>query len=214
MKIVFKKYKKNLKLIVFITLFLMIIPALFSNNVGNQKGKLNDVNNTEGLFLAQDTDSPIITFIQPEINNTIIELNSFTVIASIFDDNPPLFGNVTFQISNFTNFLFNATMDYDGLDQWSFTWDNISLYPNQFFTGYIIRVWAKDSSLNENLGQSEEYYIFLNLPGESPGILNVILYLIAVSLIIAGVVVYLNRKLLAKPKKQKKKERVKEVFDA
>jgi len=198
---------------VFITLFLTIIPALFSNNVGNQNEKLNDINNIEGLNLAQDTDSPIITFIQPEINNTIIDLNIFTVIASIIDDNPPLFGNVTFQISNFTNFLFNATMDYDGLlDQWSFTWDNISLYPNQFFTGYIIQIWAKDSSLNENLGQSDEYYIFLNLPGESPGLLNVILYLIAVSLIIAGVVVYLNKKLLAKPK-SKKKERVKGVFD-
>jgi len=190
----------------------MIIPALFSNNVGNQNEKLNDINSIEGLHLAQDTDSPIITFIQPEFNNTVIDLTIFTVIASIIDDYPPLFGNVTFQISNFTNFLFNATMDEDGFNQWSFTWDNISLYPNQFFTGYIIQIWAKDSSPNENLGQSEEYYIFLNLPGESPGLLNVILYLIAVSLIIAGVVVYLNKKLLAKPK-SKKKEKVKGVFD-
>lgn len=212
MKIVFKKHNKNPKLIVFITLFLFFIPALFSNNVGNQNEKLNDINNIKGLNLAQDTDSPIITFVQPEFNNTVIDLTIFTVIASIIDDNPPLIGNVTFQISNFTNFLFNATMDHDGLDQWSFTWDNISLYPNQFFTGYIIQIWAKDSSLNENLGQSDEYYIFLNLPGESPGLLNVILYLIAVSLIIAGVVVYLNKKLLAKPK-SKKKEKVKGVFD-
>ena len=206
MKIVFKKHKKILKLIVFITLFLMIIPALFSNNVGNQNEKLNFTNNIEGLNLAQDTDSPIITFVQPEFNNTAIDLNIFTIIVSIIDDNPPSFGNVTIQLSNFTNFLFNATMEHDGLDQWSFTWDNISLYPNQFFTGYIIQIWAKDSSPNENLGQSEEFYIYLNLPGESPNILFIILSLIIFPFIIAGIMVYVNRKLLARPKSKKKRK--------
>jgi hypothetical protein len=89
-------------------------------------------------------------------------------------------------------------MNYDMEAQWSFIWDNISLYHNQFYIGYIIQIRAIDSSSNGNLGFSEEYYIYLNLPGQSPGVLNVVLYLLVVSVIIAVIVVYLNRKLIHK----------------
>jgi len=147
---------------------------------------------------SNDTTAPIITFIQPEINNTIIRINSYTIIVNITDENPPLFGNVTIQISNFSIFLFNASMGFIGGNQWNFNWDNISSYPNKFYNGYIIQIEAIDSSSNYNFGKSGEFYIYLNVPGDSPGILTIFLYLILVCLVFAGIVVYLNRKILRK----------------
>jgi len=208
MNIVFWKHKKKLvlKRIIFITLFLTLLTNPFFNHIENQK-----TSNKEILFYAQDptneSNAPIITFIKPEISGIVITYNSYTIIANITDENPPLFGNVTFQISNLTNFLFNATMNYDGLNQWSFNWDNISLYPNQFYEGYIIRIWAIDSSTERNIGKSDDFYVYLNLPGNSPGLINVIIYLSVVVLIIAGLVVYMNKKLLPKSVDEKNKEK-------
>lgn len=207
MRIVFWKYKKKLvlKTIIFITLFLTLLNPPFFYYFENHKFSNEDI-----LFYAQgptnESNAPIITFIKPEISGIVITKNSYTIIANITDENPPLFGNVTFQISNLTNFLFNATMDYDGLNQWSFKWDNITSYPNQFYREYIIRIWAIDSSTESNIGKSEDYYIYLNLPGETPGLINVIIYITAVVLIIAGLVFYMNKKLLPKAPDEREEE--------
>ncbi|MCK4780814.1 MAG: hypothetical protein KAT57_11520, partial [Candidatus Lokiarchaeota archaeon] len=161
----------------------------------------NNYFNNEGLFIAQDTTAPIITFLQPLVNNTIIKTTTYTIKANISDDNPPLYGNVTLQMSNYTAFLFNVTMEYDGENQWSFKWDNISFYPN--LDVYIIQVWAKDSSPTENQGKSNEFYLYLSIKANTLRILNLLLYVFAVSIIFAVIIVCLNKKLMSKSSKKK-----------
>ncbi|MFX1389419.1 MAG: hypothetical protein ACFE9Z_05065 [Promethearchaeota archaeon] len=175
----------------------------FDNDYYKPKEFVQDKTSIISLGLANETDAPVISFIQPDRNNTIISQTSYSFIVNITDENPPLFGNVTFQLSNSTTFLFNSSMSYDEGSQWSFNWNNISSYPNQYYTEYIIQIWAIDNSSNYNLGWSEVYSIFLNIQGESPGIINVIIYLILVTFIIAGIVVYLNKKLLPKSSEKK-----------
>ena len=204
MIVVFKRHNNGLvfNLIIFITLLLIGVNSQVYNDLGNQEDKGDTISNKEALFITQgptnDTTAPVITFIQPDMNNTIIRIKSYTIKVNITDENPPLFGNVTFQISNFTNFLFNATMNYDGGNQWSFNWDNISLYPNRFYKGYIIQILAKDSSSDENLGMTGDFYIYLNVPGVTPGILNLFIYISVVCFTLAAIIVYLNRKVLRK----------------
>jgi hypothetical protein len=187
---------------IFITVLLIGINSQVYFDLNNQKDNVNICNYNKELNISQgpsnDTTAPIITFIKPEINDTIIRIKSYTIIVNITDENPPLFGNVTFQLSNFSNFLFNASMSFMGGNQWNFNWDNISLYPNEYYIGYIVQIIAVDSSSNYNLGTSGKFYIYLNVPSNTPGILNIYLYLIMVCLVFAGVVVYLNRKLLRK----------------
>ncbi len=203
-----KKNKRNLlKPIIFITLFLAIISFQIFNYLGNLNENQNNYLNNEGLFIAQDNTAPIIIFLQPLVNNTIIQTTTYTIKANISDDNPPLYGNVTLQMSNHTAFLFNVTMEYDGENQWSFKWDNISTYPN--LEVYIIQVWAKDSSPNENQGKSNEFYIYLNIITDAPGILNLLLYVFAVSIIFAGIMIYLNKKLMPKSAKKKRGKELK-----
>lgn len=190
------------KLIFFIIILFTTINYQIYTAFNNQEDNFDHIRNNHILYISQgpsnDTTAPVITFIQPEINNTIIRIKSYTIIVNITDENPPLFGNVTFQLSNFSTFLFNASMSFMGGNQWNFNWDNISLYPNKFYTVYILQIIAIDSSSNYNLGMSGEIYIYLNVPGESPGILNIFLYLIIVCLLFAGIIVYLNRKILRK----------------
>ncbi len=198
MKIVYKEFKKTVtpKLIIFITLFLTISIASFYNSLCNLTEIENNLDNYEGLLFTQapdnDTTVPTITFIQPSENFTTIKQKSYIFIVNISDDNLPSYGNVTIQISNNTNILFNAIMNYKGGNQWSFNWDNISLYPN--YNVYKIKVWAKDSSPNENYGWSVYFYIIISI-STGPPLLNVALYIIAVSFIFAAVMVYLNKKL-------------------
>ena len=212
MKEVFKKHRNGLifNLIILISLLLTGANSQIYIDLNNQEDKGDLLNINDILFISQgpnnDTTAPIITVIQPENNNTIIRIKSYTIIANITDENPPLYGNVTFQISNFTHFLFNASMNLDGGNQWSFNWDNISLYPNRFYRGYIIQIVAKDSSSDHNLGMSGEFYVYLNVPGDTPGVLNILLYLLIVSLLFAGIVVYLNRKILRKVPGKKAEE--------
>lgn len=209
-KVLKKKNKRNLlKPIIFITLFLAIISFQIFNYLGNLNENQNNYFNNEGLFIAQDTTAPIIIFLQPLVNNTIIQTTTYTIKVNISDDNPPLYGNVTLQMSNYTAFLFNVTMEYDGENQWSFKWDNISSYPN--LDVYIIQVWAKDSSPTENQGKSNEFYLYLSIKANALRILNLLLYVFAVSIIFAGVIVYLNKKLMPKSSK-KKRERIKGVL--
>ncbi len=197
MKIVYKEFKKTVipKLTIFITLFLIISIAHFYINLGNLKETENNLDNYEGLLFTQapvnDTTVPIITFIQPSDNFTIINRNSYTFIVNISDDNLPSYGNVTIQISNNTNVLFNALMNQEGGSLWNFNWNNISLYPN--YNIYKIKVWAKDSSPNENYSWSVYFYLTVSI-STGPPILNVVLYIIAVSFIFAAIMVYINRK--------------------
>ena len=203
MKRVLKKNNKRnlLKPIIFITLFLGITSFQIFNYLGNLNENQNNYFNNEGLFIAQDTTAPIITFLQPLVNNTIIKTTTYTIKANISDDNPPLYGNVTLQMSNYTAFLFNVTMEYDGENQWSFKWDNISSYPN--LDVYIIQVWAKDSSPTENQGKSNEFYLYLSIKTDAPRILILLLYVFAVSIIFAVIIVCLNKKLMSKSSKKK-----------
>lgn len=205
----FKRHNTELifKLIILIILLLPLINSQFYYDSGSQQDNIDQFRDKKLLDITQgsanDTTAPTITFVQPETNNTVIRKKYYTIIVNISDENPPLFGNVTCKISNYTTFLFNATMNYEGQSQWSFNWDNISLYPNQYYIVYIIQILAKDSSLNENMGMTGELYIYLNIPGFNPGILNVIIYLLIVCFIIAGIIVFLNKKMLHKISDQK-----------
>ena len=197
MKIVVKKDKERhfLKIIISVTLFLAVTYVQnfnYLNNLGENEIILFD---NESLLVAQgsddDTTGPVITFVQPDDNNSRITTTTYRIIANVSDANPPVYGNVTLQISNQTDFLFNATMNYDGENQWSFNWDNISLYPNYI---YKMKVWAKDSSANENYSWSEEFYIALRI-STGPTFLHFLLYVLVVCLIFGAVIVYLNRKV-------------------
>lgn len=206
MKRVLKKKNKSnlLKPIIFITLFLAITSFQIFNYLGNQNENQNNYFDNEGLFIAQipDTTAPIITFHQPLENNTIIHTKSYTIKVNISDDNPPSYGNVTLQMSNHTTFLFNATMEYDSENQWSFKWDNISSYSN--LKAYIIQVWAMDSSPTENQGKSNEFYIYLSISADTPGILNLFLSVLPIAIIFAGIMVCINKRMM--PKSSRKKE--------
>ncbi|MFW9999190.1 MAG: hypothetical protein ACFE9Q_05140 [Candidatus Hodarchaeota archaeon] len=197
MKIAFKDYKKkcSIKTFIIITLFIIITITYSSGHLLNFKKEAVGYVNNNAIYFAQgptnDTTAPIITFLQPSSNNSVINKKVYKIIANVSDDNPPLFGNVTIQISNSTSFLFNATMIYNGESQWSFNWNNISLYQNRIV--YIFQVWAKDSSLNENNSWSKEFYIFLNI-SSTPPLLLMIIYFIIVGIIFAAVTVYLNKK--------------------
>lgn len=140
---------------------------------------------------AEDTTAPVIIFIQPLENYTTITTRQFNIIVNISDENPPLNGDVIIRISNLTNLLFNASMDKENEIQWSYNWNNISAYQN--WEEYIIQIWANDSSLTKNLGKSEEFYIYLNL-SNGLGIWTMIIYIIVISLIFAGMVIYINKK--------------------
>ncbi len=140
-----------------------------------------------------DTTAPVIVFIKPDINDTLFTGKSYDIIVNITDDNPPLLGNVSIEVLNATTSLFNASMINDEGSKWSFTWDNITSYPNHMT--YFFKVTAKDSSVNENLGMSGVIYIYVAVyTSRSPGYLYGILYLIIASVVIASIFVYFTRK--------------------
>jgi hypothetical protein len=140
-----------------------------------------------------DTTAPTIIFIKPDNNDSIINVNYYDVIVNITDENPPLPGNVSIEISNATDSLFNATMTKDVDGRWYFIWNNLTAYDNE--QTYIMQVSAKDSSSNENIGKSEEISIYVEIySSRSPGFINGIIYIIVASLLIAGILVYFNRK--------------------
>jgi hypothetical protein len=208
MKLVYKEKNKKviLKTIIFIALFLIGIFAYNYHYLGNME-KEDNLDNNENLLIIQapinDTTAPIITLVQPNGNLTIIRQSSYTIIVNISDDNPPSYGNVTIQFSNSTSILFNASMIHNGENQWSFNWDNISLYPNQII--YIFKVWAKDSSSNNNQIWSVAFYLYISrLTG--PPSLNLFLYILAVSAIFGIVVVYINKRGIYKSTRKKKRK--------
>jgi len=142
-----------------------------------------------------DLTGPNITFIQPNLNYTVIETKSYEIIVNITDEHPPLPlpGYVLIQISNLTTLLISTSMTTSGGDIWTYKWENLSTYQNKIV--YIIRVWAKDSSPNETSSLSEAWYVYLYLPRRiNLFVLRNILYIIAVSLISAAICLYINKK--------------------
>jgi len=140
-----------------------------------------------------DTDPPVITFIKPDNNDSIITGNNYDIRVNVADVNPPLQGNVSIEISNATVSLFNASMLKDEGDQWFFIWDNITSYPNE--VTYTFEVSAKDSSSNENVGMSGLLSVYVEIySSRNPGFINGVIYIIIASLLIAGILVYFNRK--------------------
>ena len=192
-----KKHKNRvvLKAIIFITLILSINDVQLYNISDEHEELTKNFGNIEELLISQgnDTIAPIITFIQPSLNNSIITTYSYLIIANISDENPPAYGNVTIQISNYTNILFDAYMNNTEGDLWSFNWDNITLYPNQ--ENYILKIWATDSSSNANSNSSLTFYVFINIYSEIP-LWNVILYFVVFAAIFFGILYYINKKRL------------------
>ena len=140
-----------------------------------------------------DTIAPVITFVRPDINGTSIRTSYYEFIINITDANPPLPGNVTIEIANASASFFNASMLYDQGDIWFFSWENLTSYPSG--ETYIIRVRATDSSSNENEGLSNDLSITLNVYNtRTPNLINAIFYIIAVIVIFAVVMIYINKK--------------------
>ncbi|MFX0041930.1 MAG: hypothetical protein ACFE8L_03360 [Candidatus Hodarchaeota archaeon] len=157
-----------------------------------------------------DTTGPNITFIQPNVNWTDIESKSYEIIVNITDEHPPLPlpGYVLVQISNLTDLLINTSMISAGGDTWTYKWENLSTYQNKMF--YIIRVWAKDSSVNESSTLSDAWYVYLNIPRKIDlSTLRLVIYIVGSSVIFASIIVFFNwlanRKL---PYRRKKKESI------
>ena len=156
--------------------------------------KMEDINVYDIKQSANnDTVAPVITFVQPSTNNSVIKKDFYEIIVNVSDDHPPVSGNVIVQISNISTLLFNATMALEGDELWLFNWENISSYPNYEF--YKIEVWAKDSSLNANNNWSRAYYVIFNISEKlSPSILNVAIYIFFVCIIFALIFVYFRKK--------------------
>jgi hypothetical protein len=140
-----------------------------------------------------DTSSPIISFIQPDNNDTVITRKYYDVMVNITDDNSPLPGTVSIEISNATVSFFNSSMEKIDQDRWLFRWNNITSYPNE--KTYFFQVTAKDSSSNENIGISGRLSVYVDVyTSREPGFINGIIYVLVVSFLIAGIMVYFNRK--------------------
>jgi len=78
-------------------------------------------------------------------------------------------------------------------DIWYFSWVNLTLYPNN--EAYVIRITAKDSSLNENYGYSYYLNVILDFYNETPpSLISIIFYVIVVVVIFTLIKVYVNKK--------------------
>ena len=180
--------RKILILLVVLAYSVNIFFFLLSQNSLNNYG-LNGVREEEKIQCViksanNDTTAPIITILNPDINNTLIKTVSYEFIVNITDANPPLPGNVSIEISSTSASLFNASMILGEDDIWFFFWDNLTSYPNS--ETYVIRITAKDSSSNENYGFSNYFNVILAYYDEEPpSLINVIFYVIAVVVIFA-----------------------------
>ena len=214
MGIVLRKKSNVFKIVIFLIGLFSISFSQSSNIIVNfrdsneQRGGHGDAetdathNELSSQVPINDTPPPTITFIQPYLTNELVVIKNYYIFVNITDDNLPLQGDVIIQVSNQSTLLFNASMTLTGNSLWIFNWNNLTSYPNQ--ENYTLKVWAKDSSPNGNSEWSEEYVIFVSTQN-SPGILPVIISIIFISFIIAGVMVYANKKVLYKSEKKKRK---------
>lgn len=196
MNVIFTQRKIRILLLV-LSYSVILSSFLLSQNLLKKSG-LNDVSEEEKFpnvikSANGDITPPNITFLNTEMNNTLIRTRYFEFMVNITDANPPLPGNVSIEISNNSTSLFNASMIFAEGDLWFFLWDNLTSYPNE--ETYIIRITAKDSSSNENYGFSSYYIIILDYYNTiSPSLINVIFYIIVVVVIFALIMIYINKK--------------------
>lgn len=194
--------------IVFLIIIYFANCAFFTISQKSLNGAYSDEEAEEIKFYSSirssnnDTTAPNITFFIPNANNTTISTNYYEFVVKIADANPPVPGDVSIEISNSTTSLFNASMNLFEGDLWSFFWGNLTFYPNE--ETYIVRVRAKDSSLNENYGLSNKIYVILDMNFRSnPNPLTAIVYFLIVGGIFALLAYFLN-KSRGKVKKVKK----------
>lgn len=177
-------------------LFLILICSILVNTTHLFREPLDLANESidKSIKIANgDTSPPVISFIKPDTNDTIITNKYFDIIVNITDENPPSYGNVSIEIFNSSVSFFRASMIEFEENQWLFIWNNITSYQNH--NSYNLRVTAKDSSSNENTGISEVISVYLEVYiSRHPGLINGILYVIMVTLIIAGIMAYFNKK--------------------
>jgi hypothetical protein len=205
----------NKKEYILLTIICLVLFPTFLSNISSiivldlgESGETESINIPKMSFFTHnqidnDTTPPSISYIQPSINKTVITIQTYNIIVEIIDENSPISGNVIAELSNLTSFLFNVSMNSLGGDQWIFAWDNLTSYEN--YEEYIIRIWAKDSSLNGNEIWSTPIYVVVSI-SPSPRILNVVLYIFFVILIFAGIIYYFNKKranVLLKERKDK-----------
>ena len=149
------------------------------------------------IKISQDSVGPNITFLKPSENNSVIEKKKYEIIVNVTDENPPTPGNVSIQIYNDTTLLFSAPMNYSSNNLWNFIWNNVSDYKSYLIC--VIRIWAKDSSPNENISLSSPWYVIILIREQmSSNILMPIIYILIVSLIFALIIAYFNKKALFK----------------
>ncbi len=191
--------KQRKSLILLVVLASSVISSFFILSLNILKiGSLNEVLEEEKFSYViksanGDTTAPIITFVNPELNNTTIRSTYFDFMVNITDANPPLPGNVSIEISSNSTSLFSASMIFAEEDLWFFFWDNFTSYPNN--ETYTVRITAKDSSSNENYGFSSYFNIILDYyNANSPSIINIIFYIVVVCLFFALIMVYMNKK--------------------
>jgi len=186
--------KKTIKIVLLVIICFVSYTFLFFPQTSLNTIDSDDIVD-EGKFLYvikpanNDTTPPVITFIQPDTDNITIKSRFYDVIVNIEDENPPLPGNVSLEFSNSTYSFFNGSMTLLDENEWFFTWDNITSYPNR--QAYSFKVTAKDS--NENIGISEVIVLYVDL-SKSPVVLNVLFYFIAASVIIGGILIYVNKR--------------------
>ena len=113
----------KIKIVFLISICFMSFTALIITNTSlSYNDSVNILREENYSFTIKtangDTSSPVISFLKPDTNNTKITGNYYEIIVNITDENPPLPGNVSIEISNATVSLFNASMTYDEGDQW------------------------------------------------------------------------------------------------
>jgi len=191
-----RKNKAKFPLIIVCLIFSTVTILALNLNINfilNHNDEYGEDHSDEFLVYPNQPDltGPNITFIQPNLNYTDIESKSYEIIVNITDDHPPLPGYVLVQISNLTELLINTSMTSAGGNTWTYMWENLSTYQNRMF--YIIRVWAKDSSLNETSSLSDAWYVYLNIsPGIDLSALMLVIYIFGSSAILAVIIVFFN----------------------
>ena len=191
-----RKNKAKFPLIIVCLIFSTVTILALNLNINfilNHNDEYGEDHSDEFLVYPNQPDltGPNITFIQPNLNLTDIESKSYEIIVNITDDHPPLPGYVLVQISNLTELLINTSMTSAGGNTWTYMWENLSTYQNRMF--YIIRVWAKDSSLNETSSLSDAWYVYLNIsPGIDLSALMLVIYIFGSSAILAVIIVFFN----------------------
>ncbi|MFX1532048.1 MAG: hypothetical protein ACFFBC_13105 [Promethearchaeota archaeon] len=188
--------KRTINIVLLVIIFFISFTFLIFPQTSLNKIDIDDVLDEKTCLdwiksANNDTSPPVITFIQPDTDNITIKSKIYYIIVNVEDENPPLPGNVSLEISNANSSLFNGSMTLITENEWIFTWDNITSYPNRQI--YSLKVTAKDNSTIGNIGISEVKNLYIDL-SKSPSALNILIYIIATSVLIAGISIWVNKK--------------------